>query len=112
VILEEELLDPGLVDRWIERRLVVVDKLDLAAGKQPALQLEIEIGRAALRRADVGVDRRLGEWDEDADLERAERAGGRRRRRRGARGDDEDEDAEERRPYAAGPPRPTPTSRR
>jgi hypothetical protein len=57
MVLEEELLDPRLVDRWIERRLVVVDKLDLAAGKQPALQLEIEVRRAALRRADVGVDR-------------------------------------------------------
>jgi hypothetical protein len=112
MILEEELLDPRLVDRWIERRLVVVDKLDLTAGKQPALQLEIEVGRAALGRADVGVDRGLGERDEDADLERPERARRRRRLRRGACGDDENEDAEEGRPYAGGPPRASPISPR
>jgi hypothetical protein len=112
MILEEELLDPRLVDRWIERRLVVVDKLDLAAGKQPALQLEIKVSGPALRRADVGVDRRFGERDEDADLERPERTGRRRRGRRGARGDDENEDAEEGRPGRACPPRRTAISLR
>ena len=99
MVLVEELLDPDLIHRWIERGLVVVDQLDLTARERAALQLHVEVGRAPLRCADVRVDRRLGEWNEDADLQRPHRGGGRGllRAARGA-GRDADHERQERRP--------------
>src|SRR5258706_428274 len=78
----------------------------------PSGSLICQDGGAPLRRTDVRIDRRLGEWDEDPDLQWSERDGRRRRRRARRAGGDGDDEREERRPDRAGAPRRSVTSRR